>query len=313
MTDNVVTVKEMKKYFNFEQITGDEHSLNREIVIADTNRPGLELAGYFDYSQKKRIIVLGDKEIEYIKIMAEVAQRKSFDFLTSLETPMIIISKKHDCPKLLRDIAIQKNFPILRSIQKTSQLIANMISYLDERLAPMDCYHAVLLSINGKGVLICGESGIGKSEVALELIRRGHQLVADDRVDCYQIHNNIVGMAPAILRGFLELRGVGVIDVERMYGANSTLPRANIDVVVELKPWDMNANYDRVGIEETKYKTILDVQIPKITLPVREGRSMGIVIESAVANIVLKEKGFDSGKEFEERVLQSIKLQNGGE
>lgn len=313
MNQNKITVKDLAEYFNFEQVVGDEQALEREITIADTNRPGLELAGFFDYSQKKRIIVFGDKEIEYIKVMSEDQQRKSFDFLTSLETPMLIISKRHKCPDILQRIARLKNFPVLRSIQPTSRLITNIVSYLDERLAPMDCFHGVLLSMNGKGVMIRGESGIGKSEVALELVRRGHQLVADDRVDCYQVHNSIVGRAPKLLEGMLEIRGVGIIDVARMYGANTTLPRANVDVVVELTPWDSNANYDRVGIENTKYEIILDVEVPKIILPVREGRSMGIVIESAVANIVLKEQGFDSAKEFEKRVLEFIDIQNKGE
>lgn len=313
MNQNKITVKDLAEYFNFEQVVGDDQALEREITIADTNRPGLELAGFFDYSQKKRIIVFGDKEIEYIKVMSEDQQRKSFDFLTSLETPMLIISKRHECPDILQRIARLKNFPVLRSIQPTSRLITNIVSYLDERLAPMDCFHGVLLSMNGKGVMIRGESGIGKSEVALELVRRGHQLVADDRVDCYQVHNSIVGRAPKLLEGMLEIRGVGIIDVARMYGANTTLPRANVDVVVELTPWDSNANYDRVGIENTKYEIILDVEVPKIILPVREGRSMGIVIESAVANIVLKEQGFDSAKEFEKRVLEFIDIQNKGE
>lgn len=313
MNQNKITVKDLAEYFNFEQVVGDEQALEREITIADTNRPGLELAGFFDYSQKKRIIVFGDKEIEYIKVMSEDQQRKSFDFLTSLETPMLIISKRHECPDILQRIARLKNFPVLRSIQPTSRLITNIVSYLDERLAPMDCFHGVLLSMNGKGVMIRGESGIGKSEVALELVRRGHQLVADDRVDCYQVHNSIVGRPPKLLEGMLEIRGVGIIDVARMYGANTTLPRANVDVVVELTPWDSNANYDRVGIENTKYEIILDVEVPKIILPVREGRSMGIVIESAVANIVLKEQGFDSAKEFEKRVLEFIDIQNKGE
>lgn len=310
MNQNSVTVKDLAEYFNFEQVVGDADALMREITIADTNRPGLELAGFFDYSQKKRIVVFGDKEIEYIKVMSEEQQRKSFDFLTSLETPMLMISKSHECPEILARIARLKNFPILRSVQPTSRLITNIVSYLDEQLAPMDCFHGVLLSMNGKGVMIRGESGIGKSEVALELVRRGHQLVADDRVDCYQVHNSIVGRAPKLLEGMLEIRGIGIIDVARMYGANTTLPRSNVDVVVELTPWDSNANYDRVGIESTKYENILDVEVPKIILPVREGRSMGIVIESAVANIVLKDQGFDSAKEFEKRVLEFIEVQN---
>lgn len=310
MNQSKVSVKEVLTFFNFEQLCGDDTALKREIDIAETNRPGLELAGFFSNSQKRRIVVFGDKEIEYVKTMDEEAQTKSFHFLTSSETPVIIISKRHDCPPILLQIAAEKNFPILRSVQQTSRLITNVITYLDERLAKSDCFHGVLLNMYGKGVLIRGESGIGKSEVALELLHHGHQLVADDRVDCYQIHNTVVGMPPKILEGLLEIRGVGIIDISRMYGANTTLSKSKIDVVVELTPWDKEANYDRVGIEETKYETIMDVEIPKIILPVREGRSMGIVIESAVTNIVLKENGFDSAKEFENRVLQFIDSQN---
>lgn len=313
MNQNKVTVKNIIDYFGFEQIVGDEKALEKEITIADTNRPGLELAGYFDYTQHRRIVVLGDKEIEYIKTMDEMSQIRSFDFLTRDDTPMILITKKHDCPEVLHRIARKKNFPVLRSIQKTSRIITNIVSYLDEQLADNDCFHGVLLSIFGKGVMIRGESGIGKSEVSLELIHRGHMLVADDRVDCYQIHNTIVGRAPELLRGLLEIRGIGIIDVARMFGAHTTLPKINVEMVVELVPWDMSANYDRVGIEATKYETILGVQIPKIVLPVREGRSMGIVIESAVTNIVLKENGFDSAKMFEERVLENIIEKNNKE
>lgn len=310
MNQNRTNVKEMYEYFNFEVLSGNEESFTREITIVDVNRPGLELAGYYDYSQKKRIIVLGDKEIEYIKTMQAGNKVFAFDFITANETPAIIITRKHECPIELLSIAKEKNFPIFKSQQNTSQLIVNLVSFLDEHLAMTDCFHGVLLSMYGKGVLIRGESGIGKSEVALELMRRGHQLVADDRVDCYSIHNKVYGTSPKILEGMLEIRGVGIIDVARMYGVNSILSKSRLDVVVTLTPWNTENTYDRVGIEATKYETILDVEIPKISLPVREGRSMGIVIESAVSNIILRENGFDSAKEFENKVISFIEEQN---
>lgn len=306
MSPNKVTVKDLCEYFGFERLVGDDDAMQRVITTVDTNRPGLELAGYFDYTQPARIVILGEKEIHYIRFMDEISQIKSFEFLTKEETPMILITKKMDCPEVLGRVAKRKNFPVLRSIQNTSRVITNIVAYLDEKLAESDCFHGVLLNMYGKGVMLRGESGIGKSEVSLELIRRGHQLVADDRVDCYQVHNSIIGKAPEMLEGFLEIRGIGIIDVARMFGANTILPKANIDVVIELVHWDAEADYDRVGIETMKYEAILGVEIPKIVLPVREGRSMGIVIESAVANIVLKDKGFDSAKIFEQRVLDYI-------
>ncbi|HJB06210.1 MAG TPA: HPr(Ser) kinase/phosphatase [Candidatus Merdibacter merdigallinarum] len=306
MEGKFVTVKEFAGYFQFEQLTGDEESLKRVIELTDTNRPGLELAGFFDYSQAKRLVILGDKEIAYIASMSEEAQKRSFDFLTRSDTPAIVITRGHECPHILRECAVEKNFPVFRCEEKTNHTIVNIISWLDEKLARSVSVHGELLMIYGIGVLICGESGMGKSEIALELIRRGHQLIADDRVDCSRIHNRIVGKSPQLLEGMLELRGVGVINISRMYGVGAVGRKANIDIQINLEPFDPRANYDRVGIEEKQCVNILDVAIPRITIPVREGRSMGVIIESAVTNYLLAKNGLDSAKEFEKRVLEFI-------
>lgn len=301
-----VTVRALQSYFNFEQICGSDASLDRQIEVADTNRPGLELAGYFDHSQPRRLVVLGDKEIAYIQTMSEKKQRKSFDFITDKRTPAIIISKGHECPLLLKRIAKRKQFPIFLTNSPTSRLIIEIVAFLDEGLATSDNLHGGLISIYDKGVLIRGDSGMGKSEIALELVKRGHQLVADDRVDCYRIHNRIVGKAPDLLRGMLEIRGIGIINVQRMFGIASIIPKAEVDLEISLVKWEDNADYDRVGIEEKKYDSILGVDIPKIIIPVREGRSMAVIIESAVTNYILGEMGMDSAKEFEQRVLDYI-------
>ena len=301
-----ITVRRLKNYFGFEQICGNEESLNRMIQIADTNRPGLELAGYFDHSQARRLVILGDKEIAYIQTMSEKKQRKSFKFITDDKTPAIIISKNHECPLLLKRIAKRKHFPILVANSPTSRLIVDIVAFLDEELATGDCLHGGLISIYGKGVLIRGDSGMGKSEIALELIKRGHLLVADDRVDCFRIHNKIVGKAPDLLRGMLELRGIGIINVQRMFGITSVIPKAEVSLEICLEKFQAHADYDRVGIEEKKYDSILGVDIPKIVIPVREGRSMAVIIESAVTNYILGEMGMDSAKEFEQRVLDYI-------
>lgn len=301
-----VSVKALVEAFDFEQITGDEESLNRQIVMADTNRPGLELAGFFENSQVKRLVVLGDKEIAYISTMSVQKQRKAFDFITNEITPAIIITKGHKCPDVLKRCAKRKNFPVLSSESATTRLIVDLVAFLDEKLASSQCLHGGLLSIYGKGVLIRGESGMGKSEIALELIKRGHLLVADDRVDCYRIHNKIVGKAPELLSGMLEIRGIGIINVARMFGVSSVLPKTQVDFQVSLEMWKPDQDYDRVGIEEKKHENILGVDIPKIVVPVREGRSMAVIIESAVTNYMLSEMGMDSAKEFEQRVLDYI-------
>ena len=303
---NIVKVRTLVENFDFIQITGDDASLERPIVIADTNRPGLELAGYFENSQQKRLVILGDKEIAYIATMSVHKQRKSFDFITNEQTPAIIVTKGHKCPDVLKRYAKRKNFPIFLSSSPTYRLIVDIVAFLDEQLATSMCIHGGLLSIYGKGVLIRGESGMGKSEIALELIKRGHLLVADDRVDCYRIHNKIVGKAPELLREMLEIRGIGVINVSRMFGVSSVLPKAEIQFQVNLEPWKADQDYDRVGIEEKKHENILGIDIPKIVVPVREGRSMAVIIESAVTNYMLSVMGMDSAKEFEQRVLDYI-------
>lgn len=303
---NIVKVRTLVENFDFIQITGDDASLERPIVIADTNRPGLELAGYFENSQQKRLVILGDKEIAYIATMSVHKQRKSFDFITNEQTPAIIVTKGHKCPDVLKRYAKRKNFPIFLSSSPTYRLIVDIVAFLDEQLATSMCIHGGLLSIYGKGVLIRGESGMGKSEIALELIKRGHLLVADDRVDCYRIHNKIVGKAPELLREMLEIRGIGVINVSRMFGVSSVLPKAEINFQVNLEPWKADQDYDRVGIEEKKHENVLGIDIPKIVVPVREGRSMAVIIESAVTNYMLSVMGMDSAKEFEQRVLDYI-------
>lgn len=307
-----ISVKSLSENFAFRQITGNKESLKRVIEIADTNRPGLELAGFFDFSQSKRLVILGDKEMAYIKTMSESKQRKSFQFITDDTTPALIITKNHECPEILRRIAKRKNFPIFMSSSPTYRLIVDIVAYLDEQLAVNDTLHGGLISIYGKGVLIRGESGMGKSEIALELIKRGHLLVADDRVDCFRIHNKIVGKAPELLAGMLEIRGIGIINVQRMFGVSSVLPKAEVSLEVCLEKWQYDADYDRVGIEEKKYDSILGVDIPKIIIPVREGRSMAVIIESAVTNVMLSEMGMDSAKEFEQRVLDYIEKNKAG-
>lgn len=306
MADKKVTVKNLKDHLGYVQVTGDEEALKREITVADTNRPGLELSGYYHYSQRERTVVLGKKEMGYIQRMSEEAQQSSFDFLTQDETPCIIIAHGASCPKILCEIAQRKNFPVLCTNEDTYRAIIDTVMYLDEKLAPVTSLHGVLVQIYGKGVLLTGESGMGKSEIALELVKKGHLLVADDRVDCFLIHKKIVGQSPQVLKEMLEIRGVGIINVAKMFGISSVLDKTNVDLNIHLEQWSAEKDYDRVGIEEKKYKDILGISIPKLELPVKEGRSMAVIIESAVTNYLLSSMGMDSAKEFEERIIRYI-------
>lgn len=305
-----VMIRELVDYFKFEQVSGNDASLDRWVIVPDLNRPGLELAGFIKESEIKRIIVMGDKELAYIETLEEDVQWSRFRAITDAYTPMIVLSRNREVPPVLLEIANETNFPIFKSDLPSYRLMVDLVAYLDEKLAPFDNVHGGLLSVYGKGVLIMGESGMGKSEIALELIRRGHILVADDRVDISRIHNKLVGRSPELLVGMLEIRGIGIIDVAKMFGASSLITKDNIDVIIYLEKYDSNKDYARVGIEKDEYTNILGIDVPKITLPVKEGRSMAVLVESAVTNFALKEAGFNSAKEFDERVLRYIEAIN---
>jgi HPr kinase/phosphorylase len=303
-------IAEFKTYFNLEQIAGNEEALNRWAIVPDINRPGLELAGYFEHSEPRRIIVMGTKEISYIKKVGEASLRDHFERLTDEFSPAIVISKNLECPQTLRDIANRKNFPIFVSSLPTYRLMVDIVSYLDEQLAPMDNLHGVLLSVYGKGVIIAGDSGVGKSETALELIRRGHLLVADDRVDVRRVHNSLFGQAPDLLRGMLEIRGIGIIDVAKMFGASALMHQSPVEFIINLEKWADDKAYARVGIEEETFETILELKVPQITIPVKDGRNIAFLVETAVTNFSLKQMGINSAKEFEQRVYAYIQSQN---
>lgn len=301
-------VRDVWNYFKYRQLTGNEQSLNREIHDADVNRPGLELSGYFTEHIYRRIVIFGEKEINYIKTMPVERQEPVFDYLTSEDIPMILISRDLPCPGKLFEIAQKKNFPIFSSYAPTSSLIVEIVSFLEDYFAPVDCLHGVLIQVYGRGILIQGESGVGKSEIALELIKKGHVLVADDRVDVYRAHNHLNGEAPEVLRNMLEIRGVGIIDVTSMFGVAATTERSQIDYVIELQKWDQNAVYDRIGGQEETF-TVFGIDIPKIIIPVSEGRSIAVIIEAAVNNFILRSKGVCSSDIIEQRVIDYINKQ----
>ena len=305
-----VSILELKKFFNLSQATGDENSLKRRVVTPEINRPGFELTGFYKRSSLKRLMILGDKEIAYIKTLSEEVQIERFSRLINDLTPAIIISKNHRTPRQLRKIATERNFPIFRSELPTYRLMVDMIGYLDEKLAPTDNYHAVLINVFGKGVLIIGESGIGKSELALELIRKGHVLIADDRVVVSRVHRIIVGRPPELLKGFLEIRGLGIIDIVQMFGASAILKESNVDFVIELEKWNPKRDYARLGVEDPEFQDILGVAIPKIVFPVKEGRNMSVLVEAAVTDFTLKQMGIDSSKTFGDKVFNHIKGKN---
>ena len=296
-----VTIKEIVDFFKFEQLTGDESSLERWTVVPDINRPGFELCGFYKRSDPRRIIVIGNKESEFICTMTPEEQRARFPMITDGYTPVIIITKNNALPPILKEIAESQNFPILRTDMETYRLVVDLVSFLDEKLAREDTISGTLMSVYGIGVLITGESGMGKSETALELIRDGQVLISDDRVDVEYVHNKIIGHAPVITKGLLEIRGIGIIDVEKMFGASALNERVPVEMVIKLVKFDSKDEYNRIGDEAVHYTNILDAMVPTIVLPVSAGRNMRILIESAVTNYGLQKAGFSAANEIKKR------------
>ena len=308
-----VTVRKVINHFNFQQITGDDSSLEREILVPNISRPGLELSGFLDHVERKRILLIGNKETAYLETLKDDAVLEArFDFLLNEETPMCLVSADNEPHPLLVKVAKKRNFPIFISPLKTSLVMVDIITYLDEKLAPTTNVHGVLMNVFGKGVLIVGESGMGKSEVALELILKGHSLIADDRVDVSRVKERLVGTAPDLIKGMLEIRGIGIIDVSQMFGVRAFLESEEIDFVIEFEKWDSNKEYLRAGIEDQDYYETLGVEIPRFIYPVKEGRNLAVLVESGVRDFMLKKRGLDSAKLFDERVMQHIQDKNEG-
>ena len=252
------------------------------------------------------MIVLGHREMSYIENANKEKLLEVYDFLTNDECPAIIITWNLMCPNDLLNIAKKKNFPILSTGMATSQLSLASFTYLQEKLAPSTSVHASLVEIYSMGVMILGQSGIGKSETTLELIKKGHRLIADDRIDITYVRDELFGEAPELLSGMMEVRGIGIIDVKKMFGINSLIKRKKISYAINLIPFEADKPIERIG-NDVQYYNILGVNVPLINLPVFGARSMADIIEVAVTNLKLKDDGFDSAFEFENRMNELLK------
>lgn len=310
MDRKTVTVKTIVDHFNFEQVTGDEKSLQRKVLTPNISRPGLELSGFKDHVEKKRIILIGNKETAYIESVDEESLQDRFDFITAEETPMCLVTGGNKVHPILVKVAEEKKFPIFITDNTTSEIMVDIITYLDEELAITTNVHGVLMNVFGKGVLITGESGMGKSEVALELILKGHSLIADDRVDISRVKEELVGTAPDLIKGMLEIRGIGIIDVTQMFGVRSFLEKETVDFVIEFEKWDTQKEYLRAGIENTLVYETLGIKIPRLVFPVKEGRNLAVLVESGVRDFMLKQRGIDTAKIFDDRVMSHIQQKN---
>ncbi|KXT84368.1 HPr kinase/phosphorylase [Streptococcus sp. DD11] len=301
-----VKVKDLLKKSRLYQVYGDESLLDKEITTSDISRPGLEMTGYFDYYTPERIQLIGMKEWSYLTKMTSHNRHQVLLKMFQPETPVIIVARNLEIPEEMVRAAEQKQIAILRSKTSTSRLSGEISSYLDSRLAERTSVHGVLMDIYGMGVLIQGDSGIGKSETGLELVKRGHRLVADDRVDIFAKDEMTLWGEPAeILRHLLEIRGVGIIDVMSLYGASAVKDSSQVQLAVYLENYDTNKTFDRLGNNAEELE-IAGVSVPRIRIPVKTGRNISVVIEAAAMNYRAKEMGFDATKIFEERLTNLI-------
>lgn len=306
-----VSVYDLVKATCLHVFTGKNEIKKRFITVSDVSRPGLELTGYFDYYPHERIQIFGLTEISYLKNkMNHIERQNILNKICAKDTPALVVSRQLDIPEEMFTAANNSCIPILGSPLMTIRLSSVLTEYLESKLAPRKSLHGVLVEIYGLGVLIIGDSGIGKSEIALELIKRGHRLIADDRVDIYQQNENtIVGEAPKILKHLLEIRGIGIIDVMNLFGAGAVRDQSNISLIINLVNWSSDKVFDRLGTNEVT-EQLFDVKLPKITIPVKVGRDLSTIIEVAAMNFRAKSMGFDATKKFEENLSKLISKNN---
>ncbi|WEG16526.1 HPr(Ser) kinase/phosphatase [Alkalihalophilus pseudofirmus] len=300
-----VTANDLLEQFQLELLAGEE-GIYRPITTSDISRPGMEMAGFFTYYPAKRLQLLGRTELTFFEQLTKEVQQERMLKLCTYDTPGIIISRGNEAPRALLEAAEQNGVPVMRSKQTTTRLSSKLTNYLESKLSPMTAVHGVLVDIYGIGVLITGNSGVGKSETALDLVRRGHRLVADDSVEIRQENEDtLVGRSPELIQHLLEIRGLGIINVMTLFGAGAVRPFKRIVLCIHLELWDQKKAYDRLGLEEETMK-IMDSEIQKLTVPVRPGRNLAVIIEVAAMNFRLKRLGFNAAEEFSERLTDVI-------
>lgn len=307
-----ISVEELIKENDFEVIHQADNTRNVHLYSSEFNRPGLQLCGFYTKFVPDRIQIIGGAEWWYLEGLDPKVRAMRLKALFAHKiTVMIVTRNQRIFPEMLM-YAKEDNCTILRTPDSTSRAVNKLITYLERALAPSIRRHGILLDIYGVGVLITGESGIGKSETALDLIANGHKLIADDSVLIRMLDNRLIGTSPKITRHFMEIRGIGIIDVERLFGIGCIMEEKEVELVIELTPWDDFADYNRLGIEDEKIE-ILDKSVPVMEIPMRTGRNMSMIIEIATRNFKQKEMGYNAALALNQRVMDSIEKNKAGQ
>lgn len=279
------------------------------IASTDVNRPGLVLAGFFEHFDPKRIQIIGNAETMYIKQMPDELRRERLTDYFKHHPVAVVITHGNETDPMLVELAEYFEVPVLATNENTSDFMATLISFLHVQLAPQITRHGVLVEVYGEGMFITGDSGVGKSETAIELIKRGHRFIADDAVELRKVSSKtIVGNAPEILKYYIELRGIGIVDVRRLFGMGSVKATEKIDMIINLEPWVQGKMYDRLGLD-SEYTDIMGIKIPTSTIPVKPGRNLAVVLEIAAMNNRQKKMGYNTAEEFNQKLMQSMGIE----
>ena len=301
-----VQLSKMVQELNLHNKTPDVDISKKRITLPDINRPALQLTGYLEHFENERVQIIGYVEYTYLLHLSREKKMEAFERFVASKIPCVIFSTKTEPDEDMINLAIKYDVPIFVTDQTTSTFMAEIIRWLNVELAPCISIHGVLVDVYGEGVLIMGESGIGKSEAALELIKRGHRLVSDDVVEIRRVSDaTLVGSAPDITRHFIELRGIGIIDVKTLFGVESVKDTQSIDLVIKLEEWDKDKEYDRLGLEE-EYTEFLGNRVVCHSLPIRPGRNLAVIVESAAVNHRQKNMGYNAAQELYRRVQENM-------
>ena len=288
--------------FELEKVYIPEHYEDILVRTPDINRPGMQLIGFFNRFDNLRLQIMGIIEIMYLRTLPQEERRKIYELLFKHDIPALIICNRMKVDPSCIELAEKYKTPLLRTDRDTSEFMADIITSLNNHLGPRITRHGVMVEVYGEGVLLLGESGIGKSEAAIELVKRGHRLVADDAVEIKRVsYNTLIGSAPEIIRYYVELRGIGVIDVRKLFGMGAVKDREKVDMIINIEPWQDGYMYDRLGLDNT-YVEILGVKVPSITVPVKPGRNLAVIIETAAMANRQKRMGIDTAMEFTQRI-----------
>lgn len=278
------------------------------ISSSDVNRPGLALAGFFDHFERKRIQIIGNAEAMYIKKMDENQRRERLTDFYRRNPVAVVVAHENEIDPISRELAECFEVPLLSTSENTSDFMASLIAYLHVQLAPQITRHGVLVEVYGEGIFITGDSGVGKSETAIELIKRGHRFIADDAVELRKVSAKaIVGNAPEIIKYYIELRGIGIVDVRRLFGMGAVKETEKVDMIINLEPWVQGKMYDRLGLD-SEYTDIMGIKIPTTTIPVKPGRNLAVVLEIAAMNNRQKKMGYNTAEEFNSKLMQNMGL-----